>query len=59
MFNEWSIVMTTIKPPSGPTSQSSPGQPENRDLLIRIYDELSDTGKQELLRLAQELFTRR
>jgi hypothetical protein len=51
--------MTTIKPPSGPTSQSSPGQPENRDLLIRIYDELSDTGKQELLRLAQELFTRR
>jgi hypothetical protein len=51
--------MTTIKPRSGPTSQSSPGQPENRDLLIRIYDELSDTGKQELLRLAQELSTRR
>jgi hypothetical protein len=37
------------------TSGSSPGQAEKRDQLIQIYDELDDAGKQELLRLAQEL----
>jgi hypothetical protein len=44
-----------IKPKSETTSRSSPGHSEKRDLLIHIYDELCDTGKQELLRLALEL----
>jgi|EndMetStandDraft_9_1072997.scaffolds.fasta_scaffold3034760_1 hypothetical protein len=38
-----------------PTSEASPGQSERRNELIRIYDELDDAGKQELLRLAIEL----
>ena len=50
--------MATIKPQSGTTPRSSPGQSEKRDLLIRINHELSDAGKQELLRLALELSAR-
>jgi hypothetical protein len=47
----------TMKPAANgnETSGSSPGQAEKRDQLIQIYDELDDAGKQELLRLAQEL----
>ena len=44
-----------IKPQTGATSDASPGQPEKREELIRIYDALDDAGKQELLRLAEEL----
>lgn len=40
---------------SDTTSDASPGQSEKRDELIRVYDELDDNGKQELLRLALEL----
>ena len=46
----------TSKPPNDASSEASPGQSEKRDQLIRIYDELDDAGKQELLRLAMELF---
>jgi hypothetical protein len=45
----------TIKPRSENTSDSSPGQGDRRDQLLRIYDQLDDAGKQELLRLAEEL----
>jgi hypothetical protein len=58
MSKEGTVVMT-INPKSETTSEASPGQSEKRDLLIRIYDELSDTAKQELLRLALELSGRR
>jgi hypothetical protein len=34
---------------------SSPEQSDRRALLLRIYDELDDAGKQELLRIAQDL----
>jgi hypothetical protein len=47
-------IMTT-KPRTENTSDSSPGQSGRREQLLRIYDELDDAGKQELLRLAQEL----
>ena len=43
------------EPTGNGTSAASPGQAEKRDQLIRIYDELDDAGKQELLRLAEEL----
>lgn len=55
-LKEWTM---TSKPPNDASSQASPGQTEKRDQLIRIYDELDDAGKQELLRLAMELFGRR
>ena len=41
--------------PHSETSGSSPGQSERREELIRIFDQLDDEGKQELLRLAKEL----
>jgi hypothetical protein len=44
-----------IKTRSANTSLSSPGQSGRRDELIRIYDELDDAGKRELLRFAIEL----
>ena len=44
----------TIKPHAD-TSEASPGQSDRRERLIRIYDELDDAGKLELLRLAEEL----
>lgn len=34
------------------TSQSSPGQVQRRERLLRIYDELDDAGKRELLDFA-------
>jgi hypothetical protein len=37
------------------TSEASPGQSNKRDQLLRIYDELDDVQKQELLRLAMVL----
>ncbi len=37
------------------SSNASPGQPEKREELIRIYDALDDAGKEELLRLVEEL----
>ena len=46
--------MTIIPRPEN-TSDSSPGQSDRREQLLRIYDELDDAGKQELLRLAQDL----
>ena len=45
----------TTTPPTENTSDSSPGQADRRDQLLRIYDELDGAGKQELLRLAEEL----
>jgi hypothetical protein len=45
----------TTTPRMENTSDSSPGQTDRRDQLLRIYDELDDAGKQELLRLAEEL----
>jgi hypothetical protein len=45
----------TTKPRMENTSNSSPGQSDRREQLLRIYDELDDAGKQELLRLAQDL----
>jgi hypothetical protein len=36
-------------------SEASPGQSDKRDQLLRIYDELDDVQKQELLRLAMVL----
>jgi hypothetical protein len=41
--------------PQSETAESSPGQSEKREQLIRIYDELDDAGKDELLQLAKEL----
>lgn len=41
--------------PHSDSSPSSPGQSNRREELIRIFDELDDEGKQELLRLAKEL----
>jgi hypothetical protein len=41
--------------PHTDTSDASPGQSDRRERLIRIYDELDDAGKQELLRLAEQL----
>jgi hypothetical protein len=40
---------------SSSTSEASPGQSDKRDQLLRIYDELDDVQKQELLRLAMVL----
>jgi hypothetical protein len=37
------------------TVNSSPGQTERREQLLRVYDELDDVGKQRLLKLAMEL----
>jgi hypothetical protein len=37
------------------TANSSPGQTERREQLLRVYDGLDDVGKQRLLRLAMEL----
>ena len=45
----------TAKPRPENTSDSSPGQYGRREQLLRIHDELDDAGKQELLRLAQDL----
>ena len=45
----------TTTPRMENTSDSSPGQADRREQLLRIYDELDDAGKQELLRLAQDL----
>jgi hypothetical protein len=45
----------TIPPRTENTSDSSPGQADRRDQLLRFYDQLDDAGKQELLRLAEEL----
>jgi hypothetical protein len=45
----------TVKPTTDTSSGASPGQSERREKLIRIYDELDDAGKQELLRHAEEL----
>ena len=45
----------TIQPHSENTSEASPGLGDRRAQLIRIYDQLDDAGKQELLRLAEEL----
>ena len=44
----------TTKPRMENTSNSSPGS-DRREQLLRRYDELDDAGKQELLRLAQDL----
>jgi hypothetical protein len=41
--------------PHSDSSGSSPGQPERRAELIRIFDKLDDQAKQELLRLAKQL----
>jgi hypothetical protein len=45
----------TIQPHSENTLEASPGLGDRRAQLIRIYDQLDDAGKQELLRLAEEL----
>jgi hypothetical protein len=45
----------TTTPHMDNTSDSSPGQSDRREELLSIYDELDDAGKQELLRLAQDL----
>ena len=37
------------------TSEASPGQSDKRDQLLRIFDELDDIRKQELLRIGMEL----
>jgi hypothetical protein len=37
------------------TSEASPGQSDKRDQLLRLYDELDDIRKQELLRIGMEL----
>ena len=47
-------IMPT-KTRSDNTSEASPGQSDKRDQLLRIYDELDDVQKQELLRLAMVL----
>jgi len=44
----------TIEPHTD-TSDASPGQSDRRERLIHIYDQLDDVGKQELLRLAEQL----
>jgi hypothetical protein len=44
---------------SDSTSEASPGQSDKRDQLLRIYDELDDVQKQELLRLAMVLLRRK
>ncbi len=41
------------------TSEASPGQSDKRDQLLRIYPELDDVQKQELLRLAMVLLRRK
>jgi hypothetical protein len=41
--------------PHSDSSPSSPGQSDRRDELLRLFDRLTDKGKQELLRLAKEL----
>jgi hypothetical protein len=48
-------VLTMTLKPHADTSEASPGQSDRRERLIRIYDELDDAGKQELLRFAEEL----
>jgi hypothetical protein len=40
---------------SDKTSGASPGQSDKRDRLLRIYDELDDGGKRELLRFGMAL----
>ncbi len=45
----------TTTPRTENTSDSSPGQVDRREQLLRVYDQLDDAGKQELLRLAEEL----
>jgi hypothetical protein len=45
----------SIQPHSENTSEASPVLGDRREQLIRIYDQLDDAGKQELLRLAEEL----
>ena len=37
------------------SSLASPGQGARRDRLTRLYDELGDVAKQELLQFAQDL----
>ena len=44
-----------VAPLTENTSKSSPGQPEKREQLISIYDQLDDVGKMELLLLAIKL----
>ena len=51
-------IMPT-KTRSDNTSEASPGQSDKRDQLLRIYDELDDVQKQELLRLAMVLLRRK
>ena len=48
-----------IKTATDKTSEASPGQSDKRDQLLRIYDELDDVQKQELLRLAMVLLRRK
>jgi hypothetical protein len=45
----------SIQPHSENTSEASPGLGDRRARLVRIYDQLDDAAKQELLRLAEEL----
>jgi hypothetical protein len=45
----------TTTPRTENTSDSSPGQVDRRDQLLRVYDQLDDAGKQELLRLTEKL----
>ena len=41
--------------PHSDSSPSAPGQSDRREELIRLFDQLTDKGKQELLRLAKAL----
>jgi hypothetical protein len=52
-------MMPTETQSSNSTSEASPGQSDKRDQLLRIYDELDDVQKQELLRLAMVLLRRK
>ena len=45
----------TDAPQGHSTANSSPGQTDRRERLLRVYDELDDVGKQRLLKLATEL----
>ena len=47
--------LDTDAPQARCTANSSPGQTERRERLLRVYDELDDVGKQRLLKLAMEL----
>jgi hypothetical protein len=46
-------------PETHSSANSSPGQAERREHLLRAYDDLDDAEKQKILQLAIALFERR